>query len=52
MTGTDELHVTGDWRQVFPEGRGVALMKVKHGEGKASGEYTIGPVTRGWQAAG
>ncbi|MFJ6614818.1 helix-turn-helix domain-containing protein [Streptomyces sp. NPDC091289] len=46
MTGTDELHVTGDWRQVFPEGRGVSQMKIKHGEGKASGEYTIGTVTR------
>lgn len=46
MTGTDELHVTGDWRQVFPEGRGVAQMKIKYGEGKASGEYTIGTVTR------
>ncbi|MFI1227579.1 MULTISPECIES: helix-turn-helix domain-containing protein [unclassified Streptomyces] len=46
MTGTDELHVTGDWRQVFAEGRGVSQMKIKHGEGKASGEYTIGTVTR------
>ncbi|MFJ9142568.1 helix-turn-helix domain-containing protein [Streptomyces griseus] len=46
MTGTDELHVTGDWRQVFPEGRGVAQMKIKYGEGRASGEYTIGTVTR------
>ncbi|MEU0786863.1 helix-turn-helix domain-containing protein [Streptomyces sp. NPDC006173] len=27
--GTDELHVTGDWRGVFPEGRGVAEVKVK-----------------------
>ncbi|MFF4903186.1 helix-turn-helix domain-containing protein [Streptomyces sp. NPDC001068] len=27
--GTDELHVTGDWRAVFPEGRGVAEVKVK-----------------------
>ncbi|MEW2405187.1 helix-turn-helix domain-containing protein [Streptomyces griseoviridis] len=27
--GTDELHVIGDWRQVFPEGRGVAEVKVK-----------------------
>ncbi|MGW0976072.1 hypothetical protein [Streptomyces griseus] len=46
MTGTDELHVTGDWRQVFTEGREVSQMKIKHGEGKASGEYTIGTVTR------
>ncbi len=41
MMGTDELHLTGDWRQVFTEGRGVAHMKVKHGEGKASGEYKV-----------
>ncbi|MEU3795766.1 helix-turn-helix domain-containing protein [Streptomyces fructofermentans] len=27
--GTDELHVTGDWRAVFPEGRGVTEVKVK-----------------------
>ncbi|MEU3976775.1 MULTISPECIES: helix-turn-helix domain-containing protein [Streptomyces] len=27
--GTDELHVIGDWRKVFPEGRGVAEVKVK-----------------------
>ncbi|MFG3179834.1 helix-turn-helix domain-containing protein [[Kitasatospora] papulosa] len=46
MMGTDELHVTGDWRQVFPEGRGVAQMKIKHGDGKASGEYTVGTVAR------
>ncbi|MFF3904356.1 helix-turn-helix domain-containing protein [[Kitasatospora] papulosa] len=44
MMGTDELHVTGDWRRVFPEGRGVSQMKVKHGEGKATGEYTVGTV--------
>ncbi len=44
MMGTDELHVTGDWRKVFPEGRGVSQMKVKHGEGKATGEYTVGTV--------
>ncbi|MFG3408250.1 helix-turn-helix domain-containing protein [Streptomyces sp. NPDC048142] len=46
MAGTDELHVTGDWRQVFPEGRGVTRMRIRHGEGRASGEYTIGTVTR------
>ncbi|MEF9915711.1 helix-turn-helix domain-containing protein [Streptomyces sp. P5-A9] len=46
MMGTDELHVTGDWRQVFPEGRGVAQMKIKHGDAKASGEYTVGTVSR------
>ncbi|MBM7443139.1 helix-turn-helix transcriptional regulator [Streptomyces sp. HB132] len=45
MMGTDELHVTGDWRGVFPEGRGVAQMKIKHGDAKASGEYTVGKVT-------
>ncbi|MFI2077172.1 helix-turn-helix domain-containing protein [Streptomyces triculaminicus] len=27
--GTDELHVIGDWRRVFPEGRGVSEVKVK-----------------------
>ncbi|CAM5260525.1 hypothetical protein SGLAM104S_08020 [Streptomyces glaucescens] len=27
--GTDELHVIGDWRSVFPEGRGVTEVKVK-----------------------
>ncbi|MFJ9420288.1 helix-turn-helix domain-containing protein [Streptomyces sp. NPDC101227] len=46
MMGTDELHVTGDWRQVFAEGRGVSQMKIKHSDAKASGEYTIGTVTR------
>ncbi|MDX2624652.1 DNA-binding protein, partial [Streptomyces sp. WI03-5b] len=46
MMGTDELHVTGDWRKVFPEGRGVSQMKVKHGDAKASGEYTVGSVGR------
>jgi hypothetical protein len=29
VLGTDELHVTGDWRGVFPEGRGVTEVKVK-----------------------
>ncbi|MEV2231684.1 helix-turn-helix domain-containing protein [Streptomyces phaeochromogenes] len=33
--GTDELHVTGDWQAVFPEGRGVAEVKVKD-------TYTVG----------
>ncbi|KOU54870.1 DNA-binding protein, partial [Streptomyces sp. MMG1522] len=41
---TDELHVTGDWRQVFTEGRGVSEMKIKTGDGKASGEYLVGKV--------
>lgn len=27
--GTDELHVAGDWRQVWSQGRGLAEMKVK-----------------------
>lgn len=30
VTGTDELHVTGDWRQVFTEGRDLSEMKPKH----------------------
>ncbi|AZP21943.1 XRE family transcriptional regulator [Streptomyces aquilus] len=33
--GTDELHVIGDWRRVFPEGRGVSEVKVKD-------TYTVG----------
>ncbi|WP_327393896.1 helix-turn-helix domain-containing protein [Streptomyces phaeochromogenes] len=33
--GTDELHVAGDWRAVFPEGRGVTEVKVKD-------TYTVG----------
>ncbi|MFJ4880861.1 helix-turn-helix domain-containing protein [Streptomyces sp. NPDC088745] len=33
--GTDELHVIGDWHQVFPEGRGVTEVKVKD-------TYTVG----------
>ncbi|MFM9596513.1 helix-turn-helix domain-containing protein [Streptomyces scabiei] len=27
--GTDELHVIGDWRRVFPEGRSVTEVKIK-----------------------
>lgn len=46
MMGTDELHVTGDWRQVFLEGRGVSQMKIKHSDAKASGGYTVGKVSR------
>ncbi|MFF3768532.1 hypothetical protein ACFYYR_31250 [Streptomyces sp. NPDC001922] len=46
MMGTDELHVTGDWRTVFSEGRSVAQMKIKHSDAKASGEYTVGRVSR------
>ncbi|MET9097184.1 helix-turn-helix transcriptional regulator [Streptomyces cyaneofuscatus] len=41
---TDELHVTGDWRQVFTEGRGVSELKIKTGDGKTSGEYLVGKV--------
>ncbi|MEU5685765.1 transcriptional regulator [Streptomyces venezuelae] len=33
--GTDELHVIGDWQNVFPEGRSVAEVKVKD-------RYTVG----------
>ncbi|MFJ9760340.1 helix-turn-helix domain-containing protein [Streptomyces sp. NPDC101149] len=33
--GTDELHVLGEWRRVFPEGRGVSEVKVKD-------TYTVG----------
>lgn len=46
MMGTDELHVTGDWRQVFTEGRGVSQMKIKESDAKASGEYLVGKVSR------
>ncbi|MGG2463825.1 helix-turn-helix transcriptional regulator [Streptomyces sp. RGM 3693] len=46
MMGTDELHVTGDWRQVFTEGRGLTQMKIKHSDAKSSGEYTVGQVMR------
>ncbi|WP_443067330.1 hypothetical protein [Streptomyces sp. NBC_01422] len=46
MMGTDELHLTGDWRGVFPEGRGVSQMKIKHSDAKASGVYTVGKATR------
>ncbi|MFI1105000.1 helix-turn-helix domain-containing protein [Streptomyces melanogenes] len=35
--GTDELHVIGDWRAVFAEGRGVTEVKVKD-------TYTAGAV--------
>ena len=42
--GTDEFHVTGDWRRVFPEGRGVFEVKVKD-------TYTIGDDPHGPAAA-
>ncbi|MFG2858580.1 hypothetical protein ACGFZ9_50025 [Streptomyces mirabilis] len=35
ITGTDELHVAGDWRAVFAEGRGLIEMKTK-------GAYVVG----------
>ncbi|MEO3756384.1 hypothetical protein [Streptomyces sp. B6B3] len=35
MMGTDELHVIGDWRRVFPEGRRLTEVKLKD-------EYTVG----------
>ncbi|MET9208248.1 helix-turn-helix domain-containing protein [Streptomyces bacillaris] len=44
LKNTDELHVTGDWRQVFTEGRGVSELKVKTGDGKTAGEYLVGKV--------
>lgn len=41
VAGTDEIHITeGDWRSVFPEGRGLAQMKVKD-------TYRIGDVRHG-----
>ncbi|MFE1486161.1 helix-turn-helix transcriptional regulator [Streptomyces fimicarius] len=46
LKNTDELHVTGDWRQVFTEGRGVSELKIKQGDAKTSGEYLVGKVTR------
>ncbi|MBT2395937.1 hypothetical protein [Streptomyces sp. ISL-100] len=35
ITGTDELHVAGDWQAVFAEGRGLTEMKTK-------GAYVVG----------
>ncbi|MFF2262153.1 helix-turn-helix domain-containing protein [Streptomyces albidoflavus] len=29
MSGTDELHVSGNWQAVFPEGRGLSQVKAK-----------------------
>ncbi|MEV7150221.1 helix-turn-helix transcriptional regulator [Streptomyces sp. NPDC093084] len=40
--GTDELHVIGDWRAVFPEGRGVTEVKVKDVYG-VGGAETMAP---------
>ncbi|MBL3808374.1 acyltransferase [Streptomyces sp. BRB081] len=35
MSGTDELHVSGNWQAVFPEGRGLSQVKAKN-------MYTLG----------
>ncbi|MFD0123012.1 acyltransferase [Streptomyces virginiae] len=35
ISGTDELHVIGDWRQVFAEGRDLNQVKEKS-------TYTLG----------
>ncbi|GAB2966351.1 helix-turn-helix transcriptional regulator [Streptomyces heilongjiangensis] len=45
VMGTDELHVVGDWRRVFPEGRGVSEVKVKD-------VYSVGTASTGPAAAG
>ncbi|MFS4103290.1 transcriptional regulator, partial [Streptomyces sp. PD-S100-1] len=45
VMGTDELHVVGDWRRVFPEGRGVAEVKVKD-------VYSVGAAPEAPAAAG
>ncbi|MDX3343756.1 helix-turn-helix transcriptional regulator [Streptomyces sp. ME02-6979.5a] len=45
LKNTDELHVTGDWRQVFTEGRSVSELKIKQGDAKTSGEYLVGKVS-------
>lgn len=39
--GTDELHVVGDWRQVWAEGRGLSEMKLKDVDGDG-GTYRVG----------
>jgi transcriptional regulator with XRE-family HTH domain len=41
--GTDELHVAGDWRQVWEEGRGLSQMKVKTGRDGKPVVYTVAP---------
>lgn len=45
VMGTDELHVVGDWRCVFPEGRGVSEVKVKD-------VYVVGTASTDPAAAG
>ncbi|MFI5801781.1 helix-turn-helix domain-containing protein [Streptomyces sp. NPDC051561] len=44
--GTDELHVIGDWRRVFAEGRGVTEVKVKdtYSVGGTADGPAVGPV--------
>ncbi|AXK36701.1 XRE family transcriptional regulator [Streptomyces armeniacus] len=39
--GTDELHVAGEWRQVWDEGRGLAEMKIKTDRNGAPVRYTV-----------
>lgn len=39
--GTDELHVAGQWRQVWDEGRGLAEMKVKTDRDGQPVVYTV-----------
>lgn len=39
--GTDELHVAGEWRRVWSEGRGLAQMKVKSDREGAPVVYTV-----------
>ncbi|UKY47398.1 helix-turn-helix domain-containing protein [Streptomyces inhibens] len=39
--GTDELHVIGDWRRVFPAGRGVTEVKVKDTYTTGTNTHTI-----------
>ncbi|WP_340563356.1 helix-turn-helix transcriptional regulator [Streptomyces sp. GSL17-111] len=39
--GTDELHVAGDWRQVWSEGRGLSQMKVKTDREGRPVRYTV-----------
>ncbi|MEV5595329.1 helix-turn-helix transcriptional regulator [Streptomyces sp. NPDC052496] len=41
VMGTDELHVAGDWRTVFPEGRGLSEMKIKADRDGDPVQYTV-----------
>ncbi|MFJ1757275.1 helix-turn-helix domain-containing protein [Kitasatospora sp. NPDC088134] len=38
MKGTDEIHVVGDWRSVFTEGRKVTEVKLKESDFSVGGE--------------